>query len=177
MKGLTLKEEMAMLEGYNQVDFEEMSETVVIQQALELFNAHGVQMDWPSDADGIAMLAESANYAAKTIDEEFYSLKPLLIDIAVGRGVENHGWNGDVFFMEGEETGVMCFHDPYGSIKSTGSWDKTWSGVERQWSAFNILNNKSVRRLYKESTSHTGRLFGLKDSVVRRIENRLLKAA
>jgi hypothetical protein len=84
------------------------------------------------------------------------------------------GWGRDgVFYLSTPETGVACFHDPFGQIQAGGSWPWSWSGVRRQNAAFSIATSPDVRRLYREATLPSGRLFGISDSAVRRAHRRL----
>lgn len=138
----------------------------------------GVYLDFGnlSEAARCQLMAEACNNAAKTVDPSFYNFKADAIVSAVEAGAK-HGWGDDgAFFLETEELGQSSFHDPYGQINIPWSvkYVHPWSGVYRQSFAFLIASNNSIRRLFAEATKVGGALYGLKNSVVERIANRLL---
>ena len=121
----------------------------------------------PTSAEGMIMLAEAFNNAAKEIDEDFYLIKPAAIKAAIELGADG-GWGSDqVFYLSTVETGVACFHDPLDQIGLEElRWESEWSGVSRQEHAFSILSNKVVRELVAHATHPEGRLYGATDSQV-----------
>lgn len=146
---------------------------VALRQAVEMLGEHGIQipLDWKPET--AVMVAEACNLAAKAIDDDFYGLKPQVIEAAITLGAEG-GWGDDAcFYLHTPNTGTACFHDPYGQICADGNWPHRWSKVTRQHAAFAIATNPAVRRLFAEATSQNGKLFGISDSAVRRALRRL----
>ncbi len=138
--------------------------------ALEEVGVH-VDLDWSPES--AVMVAEACNLAAKVLDEDFYALKPPAIEAAIALGADG-GWGVDgCFYLSTPETGVACFHDPFGQIRVGGFWPNRWSGVQRQHAAFLIATRPAVRRLYAEATIPGGAIAGISDSAVRRALRRL----
>lgn len=94
----------------------------------------------------IQLLAELVNLAAKTSSEEFYQFKPWLIRRSIELGAGG-GWGEDgVFYLQTEEGGVCCFHDPFGELwrsltpeQNALRWPHAWSRVIRQNQAYNLV--------------------------------------
>ncbi|CAB4172609.1 hypothetical protein UFOVP935_50 [uncultured Caudovirales phage] len=146
---------------------------VAARLASEFLEADGICIPFDMTAKSAVLIAEACNLAAKVVCESYYSLKPLLIDAAVALGATG-GWGDDgCFYLSHQETGVACFHDPYGQIGADGYWPHAWSRISRQHAAFAIATNNSVRRLFAEATAPGGRLSGISDSAVRRALRRL----
>lgn len=130
-----------------------------------------VRREWT--AANAVMVAEACNLAAKIIDEDFYGLKPGCVEFAIELGAEGGWGNDDCFHVGTPETGVACFHDPYGQITIGGRWPHQWSGIRRQHAAFAILRSPTVRRLYAEATMPGGQIYGASDSAVCRALRKL----
>ena len=146
---------------------------VAARLASEVLGADGVFVPFDMTAKSAVLIAEACNWAAKTVCESYYALKPLVVEAAVALGASG-GWGDDgCFYLSTPETGVASFHDPYGQIGSDGEWPHAWSRISRQHAAFSIATNDSVRRLFAEATMPGGRLFGISDSAVRRALRRL----
>lgn len=121
---------------------------------------NGVQIDINEQSPGgAAAIAEAVNWAAKTIDLNFYSLKPYAVVSAALLGASL--WNrGGVWYLYGKGIGTVSFHDPHDEINYLVShydipvkdWGYEWSGISRQEDAFDILKNKKLRKRYDDLT-------------------------
>ena len=156
---------------------EDYSPESILSMAAAALESVGVSVPVsPWDVGGAVMIAEAVNWAAKVIDEEFYSLKPRVIEAAVEIGADG-GWGDDgCYYLASERSGVASFHDPFGEIRAGGSWDHPWSGVRRQDAAFHILTDTRIRRVFREATAPDGAILGVSDSRVRKILSRLVAA-
>jgi hypothetical protein len=132
-----------------------------VSVAARLLRDHGVEINLPwTPALGV-LIAEAVNLAAKELDYEFYALKPLVIDaVAEWRGVSS-GWGSDgAFYLSAAGAGTVSFHDPNGEISgvsieiaSSGSWPYSWSGISRQWLAFECLADHPIRKTLALATA------------------------
>lgn len=134
--------------------------------ACGVSEAHNISIMSPGHA---VALTEAINWAAKTISNSFYWMKPLLI-VATSQieGVHFGLGEDDAYYLGNESIGVASFHDPSYEIdalyhflgQSIPPWENEWSGVLRQSHAFEILrdlddlsHNKGMASHYVEATS------------------------
>lgn len=153
---------------------EDDSPESILSAAAAALEAVGVSVPVsPWDTAGAVWIAEAINWAAKAIDEDFYFLKPRVIEAARAIGCDG-GWGEDgCFFLADPRAGVSSFHDPFGEIRADGTWSHPWSGIRRQDFAFSILTDTRVRRVFREATAPDGAILGVSDSRVRKILARL----
>ena len=152
----------------------ETPETILLAARLALAD-EGVTVEgshW--DAATAVMICEAVNWAAKSLDEAFYAMKPACIEAALAVGADG-GWGDDgVFYLTAPGVGVACFHDPVGALAHIqAQWRGGWSGIRRQSWAFDICARASVRRLFALATDETSPMYGLTDAQVERYARRL----
>jgi hypothetical protein len=106
------------------------------------------------------LLAEAVNLAAKVLREEYYEIKPRLIDYAAAQPGVTSGWGDDgCFYLHTDTLGTVCFHDPFDQIESGGIWHHGWSGVHRQHLAFDLmLGDLDLLRMVAVETAITAPL-------------------
>lgn len=101
----------------------------------------------PYTPEGVVLIAEAVNLAAKVLDDSFYELKPDVWSVAAGWPGVTSGWADDgTFALYHPEAGTVHAHDPMGQIKAKGKWPHPWSGLCRQGSAIRALADDGVRR-------------------------------
>lgn len=113
------------------------------------------------------LVAEAVNRAAKTIDYNFYNIKPaVFVEVAergAGKGVYVHldedDYGNDVWRMYHRDVGAIGFHDPYGEIKTLITGKQVdyspafpWNGVYRQDMAFAMLEDPDLVEQIAEDT-------------------------
>ncbi len=128
-----------------------------MMRAERQLRRHGIEIPFStSTPQGAILLAEAVNWAAKTIDYGFYSLKPMVWQEASRvEGVES-GWGDDgTFVLFHPEVGCASAHDPGREINAGGVWPHPWSGVRRQNWAFRLLKSARARRLMAWMTEPT----------------------
>lgn len=137
------------------------------QKALEASGIESAMNVNPESPDGAVALTEAINWAAKTISYHFYDLKPKLIVAAAQIPGVHFGYGDDSTYSLGSPTiGTASFHDPGDEVgyilsehlnKDIPQWEYEWSGVSRQESAFEILEDLSSGRglveVYANTTS------------------------
>jgi len=147
---------------------EDFSETIDIgRQLLEVSGITAAKSASTQSPNGAIALAEAINWGAKSISYAFYSLKPAMIVAASQIGGVFFGYGDDGAYYLGSPTiGVASFHDPGDEVgyilghylkKDIPEWEYEWSGVSRQESAFELLNDlnsgQGLAKAYANSTS------------------------
>lgn len=116
-------------------------------------------------AGQLILLAEAINLAAKVHDYSLYYFKPLVIFAAAKEGAflwfgEDENYN-DVAYLWHNSVGTASFHgvdsiwDFPDDIKDTigyQNWNFPWSGITRQWAAFDVLVSKELLEQFAVAT-------------------------
>jgi hypothetical protein len=143
-----------------------------LQKAVGLLQENGVEVygnGYYSVAPEAAniLVAEAVNLAAKTIDYEFYDIKPAVFVEAAERGAGNGVYvyrdmdddENTVWRMYHRDVGAIGFHDPYGEITLLIDGKKVdyapafeWSGIYRQDQAFDLLKDPDLVAKMAEHT-------------------------
>lgn len=164
MNSRTLQNYNLAVEEYGEVG--ELEWLTLPEQAEADLRAAGVvfgdaYMDASPEAR-LIMLCEAVNWAAKTINYEFYELKNPLLTYAVESGITS--WSlldercDEVLYLYHPECGTASFHNPggwevgelQGPRYQLKQWP--WSGVPRQEDAFKILTSKETLAWYAKAT-------------------------
>lgn len=90
-------------------------------EALEELDNYDLYFDLsPSNPIDLVLLADVCNWAAKVIDDKFYSYKPMLVVGALESGIDG-GYNAisNTYSLYAPEIGVSSYHDPYNEILYT----------------------------------------------------------
>ena len=112
----------------------------------------------PATSWGAQLLAEAVNWAAKTVDPQWYAVKPLAWALAFELGCAG-GWGDDgCFYLSSPEAGVSCAHDPGGELRDLvperHTWPHAWSGIYRQDLAWEIIRCAETRSKIAALTAH-----------------------
>lgn len=106
----------------------------------------------------LIMMAECCNYAAKVINDDYYSLKPRFIELAVREGAFswiNYDERGEwVCYLYHRDVGTASFHDPYNEIAEPLLKESVrfierpyeWSQIPRQDEIFEMLRDVQLLR-------------------------------
>lgn len=134
----------------------------LVQYAIEKLLADGIELPSISaeidDADPLVVcVAEAVNLAAKVLDSDYYELKPKLVAYLFTHFPVEGGWGDDgAFYLYAKGVGTVSFHDPIGEIEAlvgdSHIWPHQWTGVMRQYCAFEILQDKTVRDHFAAKT-------------------------
>ena len=140
-----------------------------VMEIVEILRLYGVEFGdafYSSSLDAQAvMVAEATNLAAKSFNYDFYEVKDLAVYAAYGLG-SKIWWQFDeydntVAYLYSRDCGVASFHQVYRpaatlSIKEVEDIERykrfQWSGQSRQWDAFEILTDTSLRDWYALAT-------------------------
>ncbi len=133
-------------EGLNELDATVDDPLCVLLDAQALLVADGIDHQRsPINSIGALLTAEAVNWAAKTIDWWYYSLKPYVVEAAAHLPNIESGWGQDsCFYLYTEGAGTAAFHDPYNQINVGGCWLFPWSRVSRQELAFDLLRDDEL---------------------------------
>ncbi len=151
-------------QAFQRRNFQEVIE--IGRTLLEVCGIKGARTASSMSPNYVVALAESINWAAKTISYEFYKIKPFFVVSASQiEGVHFGIGDDDAYYLGSEGVGVASFHDPQDEIGylfgylniNVPQWQYGWSGVDRQPSSFAILedlsSNKGLADEYAEATS------------------------
>lgn len=116
-------------------------------------------------AGRLILLAEAVNWAAKTISDWYYGLKPQLIVAAANEGAKawsnTDEYDQTTYYLYTPSVGTASFHDPndevfYQGIENTIGFipDKhwPWSGIYRQGCAFALLTDEDLLKQMANAT-------------------------
>lgn len=140
----------------------------ILQRELEEVGVHfgnayyGVQ----DPAARAILAAEAVNWAAKTIDENWYDVKAAACQAALTFGalawVEDDEYNNPVLYIFHREVGTASFHFPDTDELFSMEGEKfhgyglqgrfPWSGIGRQDQAFDLLQNVELLEQYAWAT-------------------------
>ena len=114
---------------------EKASLDLVAKVVLEPFGLESEYHHFLASADGLAILANCCNFAAKVWDADFYTYKPVLIQAALhSSGVD--AWASDGIVYIETMLGQVSFHALCGEDEGLPQANgRTWSGVEYQFNA------------------------------------------
>ena len=109
---------------------------------------------WEDSIQAAILITEAVNWAAKTIDWEYYTLKPRCIEECWAKGAEG-GWRDGIFYLYHPDVGVASFHDPNDEIgiDCRYRWLWEWSGIPRQNLAFDLLVDRKTLLYMKFCTA------------------------
>ncbi len=150
------------------------------RQALDFYkDEHGIEtlneLDI-SQPENAVLLTEAINWAAKTISEVFYELKPAMIfsswKLGGVLGVEQEDNRWPIYYLHAPNVGVASFHDPdrevyhinekFNSKRSIKEyipdWTHGWSKVPRQDEAFDLIKAMSNKIDNKEAEYYLKRM-------------------
>ncbi len=132
-------QELARLEADEQERIEEMECEVnelhaIASQILSHFDLEQYAFRFLASPDGLALLANCCNYAAKCYDDALYQHKPTLINLATESGLECWQDCGIVYL----ETSIVqvSFHALYGEDEGLSEANgRVWNELECQFNA------------------------------------------
>jgi hypothetical protein len=104
-------------------------------EILEYFNLDEHAEQFLTCADGLALLANCCNCAAKCYDDDLYEHKPLLVTLAATHPDACAWQDQGIVYIE-TEIGQVSFHALYGEDGDLApAQGRIWSGIEYQFNA------------------------------------------
>lgn len=137
---------------FRDYDFDEvvLAAKNLIYEHMEYAHQENVLNANHHSAAGAIVIAEACNLAAKSLNYNFYKLKPILIICAYMMGAVIGVDDDGIYYLYDRDVGVACFHDLDGEIEELWKyfimseipkWKYKWSGITRQEVAFNIAHD------------------------------------
>lgn len=152
--------EIISLEVDDLVDLNADHEQLLLNALADLAVVPATLTDlYYSSAWTLQMIADLANVSAKTINPDFYDLK----DWCLAALTERHSETMEVGYSLGypevvvstPEWGVSSYHCPYvwnDRWNGLPSINRSWSGIRRQFSSFELAANEMLLRVVAYAT-------------------------
>jgi hypothetical protein len=109
----------------------------------------------------LVLMVEAVNLAAKELDQRFYAIKPLLVELAAAPENNIRVWSGvdavgeAVYYLYHRTAGTVSVHDPNGQISpevDNSGWSFGWSGIYRQDLAFDLMQDTNLLHEMAQAT-------------------------
>ena len=143
--------------GYYKI-IEEIISSTIFEKVKSLLHRNKVkiEIDKYSLGSQYILVAEACNWAAKTINYDFYNYKEdLLLEMikVIGNDEIVYGMRNGVFYVANSEVGCASFHVfwDYDVDEQIPEWPFKWSGLIRQNYAFELLagNDELINEFVK----------------------------